>query len=359
YKDLTLMAKLTITKGKQHIEFDKLPPVIYNTNLQLQLSAVSSSGLPITYSSVDEEGVAIVDPLGLVKILKRGSIVITAQQAGNNNYEPAQNVSQVLLIQNDEANIEGLSINGDDMGKMSSNEYFIVGCEDIDSQVGIALKTSAGADVSTGTEFIIRTPKAGIYRQEIIVKSQSGTITNKYILTIERPFNFEDIVIQKFDNTLLVNNNPLTNGGYRFVGYKWFKNGQLIGTGQVYSVGNNKEDLLDRDALYSVELTTDKGEVLHSCSSTISYSNTKSIKLYPNPIVKQGELEIAIDYPDSSLKDVTASIYNVTGQFLFKTVLQDRISKVVLPHTLVEGSYIMIIKIDGKNKSFRFVVKPN
>ncbi|WP_254050291.1 MBG domain-containing protein [Myroides sp. N17-2] len=359
YKDLTLMAKLTITKAKQHIEFDKLSPVIYNTNFQLQLSAVSSSGLPITYSSGDEVGVAIVDPLGLVKILKPGSIVITAQQAGNNNYEPAQNVSQVLLVQNDEADIEWLSINGSDMGKMSSNEYFIIDCEDIDSQVSIALKTSAGANVSTGNNFVIRTPKAGIYRQEIIVKSQSEKASKKYVIEIERPFVFDEIVTQKFNNTLIANNNPLTNGGYTFTGYRWFRNGQLIGTGQIYSVGNNKEDLLDRDALYSVELTTDKGEVLHSCSSTVRYSNTNSIKLYPNPIVKQGELEIAIDYPDSSLKGVTASIYSVTGQFLFKTVLQERISKVVLPYTLVEGSYIMIIKIDGKNKTFRFIVKPN
>lgn len=244
------------------------------------------------------------------------------------------------------------------MGKISSNEYFIVDCDEVGSQVDITLETSVGATVNTDNSFVIRTPKAGIYRQEIIVSSQSEKASKKYVIEIERPFVFDEIVTQKFNNTLIANNNPLTNGGYTFTGYRWFRNGQLIGTGQIYSVGNNKEDLLDREALYSVELTTDKGEVLHSCPSTIRYSNTNSIKLYPNPVVKQGELEIAIDYPDSSLKDVTAAIYSVTGQFLFKTVLQDRISKVVLPYTLVEGSYIMIIKIDGKNKTFRFIVKP-
>ncbi|MCO7723764.1 BspA family leucine-rich repeat surface protein [Myroides odoratimimus] len=360
YIPLLLKTKLIINKAPQHIEFNALSPVLYDNLLQLQLIANSSVDLPInyTYMNVGTTVVATVTSTGLVKVLHPGSVVITAHQDGNNNYEPAQSVSQILIIKSDKAEINSLIINGREIGELSSNKLFMLHCDEIDKQVEVELVTSEGASVNIGNHFFIDTPKAGIYNREIVVKSHSGTITNRYILSIERPFNFEDIVIQKFDNTLLVNNNPLTNGGYRFMGYKWFKNGKLIGTEQVYSVGNHRDDLLDIDALYSLELTTDKGEIIHSCPAMIKYTHTNSIKLYPNPVVKNGVMEIALDYPESSLKNIIGSVYSLTGQFLFKVSLENKISEVILPNTLVEGVYLMIIKIEGQNKVFRFMVKP-
>ncbi|AJH15068.1 bacterial surface protein 26-residue [Myroides profundi] len=360
YIPLLLKTKLIINKAPQHIEFNALSPVLYDNLLQLQLIANSSVDLPInyTYMNVGTTVAATVTSTGLVKVLHPGSVIITAHQDGNNNYEPAQSVSQILVIKSDKAEINSLIINGRDIGELSSNKLFMLRCDEIDKQVEVELVTSEGASVNIGNHFFIDTPKAGIYNREIVVKSHSGTITNRYILSIERPFNFEDIVIQKFDNTLLVNNNPLTNGGYRFVGYKWFKNGKLIGNEQVYSVGNHRDDLLDIDALYSLELTTDKGEIIHSCPAMIKYTHTNSIKLYPNPVVKNGVMEIALDYPESSLKNITGSVYSLTGQFLFKVSLENKISEVILPNTLVEGVYLMIIKIEGQNKVFRFMVKP-
>ncbi|APA93400.1 hypothetical protein BK054_14430 [Myroides sp. ZB35] len=360
YIPLFLKTKLIINKAPQHIEFNALSPVLYDNLLQLQLIANSSVDLPInyTYMNVGTTVVATVTSTGLVKVLHPGSVIITAHQDGNNNYEPAQSVSQILVIKSDKAEINSLIINGRDIGELSSNKLFMLRCDEIDKQVEVELVTSEGASVNIGNHFFIDTPKAGIYNREIVVKSHSGTITNRYILSIERPFNFEDIVIQKFDNTLLVNNNPLTNGGYRFVGYKWFKNGKLIGKEQVYSVGNHRDDLLDIDALYSLELTTDKGEIIHSCPAMIKYTHTNSIKLYPNPVVKNGVMEIALDYPESSLKNIIGSVYSLTGQFLFKVSLENKISEVILPNTLVEGVYLMIIKIEGQNKVFRFMVKP-
>ncbi|EHO11642.1 bacterial surface protein 26-residue [Myroides odoratimimus CIP 101113] len=360
YIPLLLKTKLIINKAPQHIEFNALSPVLYDNLLQLQLIANSSVDLPInyTYMNVGTTVVATVTSTGLVKVLHPGSVVITAHQDGNNNYEPAQSVSQILIIKSDKAEINSLIINGREIGELSSNKLFMLHCDEIDKQVEVELVTSEGASVNIGNHFFIDTPKAGIYNRGIVVKSHSGTITNRYILSIERPFNFEDIVIQKFDNTLLVNNNPLTNGGYRFVGYKWFKNGKLIGTEQVYSVGNHRDDLLDIDALYSLELTTDKGEIIHSCPAMIKYTHTNSIKLYPNPVVKNGVMEIALDYPESSLKNIIGSVYSLTGQFLFKVSLENKISEVILPNTLVEGVYLMIIKIEGQNKVFRFMVKP-
>ncbi|MDM1368028.1 T9SS type A sorting domain-containing protein, partial [Myroides marinus] len=360
YIDLPLKAKLTISKAKQEITFNKLTPIVFDKNIQLQLIASSNSGLPVsyTYSYEGSKAAAIVSPLGTVTVVSPGRIVITAHQVGNNNYEPAKSISQEFIIINDEALITDWKINGQRQGALSSTGMFRQDCNEITDQMNIELETSVGAEVSTGSKFTILTPKAGIYRQEVVVTSQSGSTTKKYEIVIERPFGFDDIVIQKFDNTLLVNNNPQTNGGYRFIGYRWYKNDQLIGTEQVYSVGNKKEDLLDLNALYRVELVTDKGEVLHSCASTIRYTHTKNIQLYPNPVVKNGVLEVAIDYPNTALDQMSASVYSLTGQFLFTVPLQGAVSKVNLPSNMVEGVYIMLIKIEGKTKTFRFMVKP-
>ncbi|MDM1361705.1 MBG domain-containing protein, partial [Myroides marinus] len=360
YIDLLLKAKLTISKAKQEITFNKLTPIVFDKNIQLQLTASSNSGLPVsyTYSYEGSKAAAIVSPSGTVTVVSQGRIVITVHQVGNNNYAPAKSISQALVIINDEALITDWKINGQRQGVLSSTGMFRQDCNEITDQMNIELETSVGAEVSTGSKFTILTPKIGIYRQEVVVTSQSGSTTKKYEIVIERPFGFDDIVIQKFDNTLLVNNNPQTNGGYRFIGYRWYKNDQLIGTEQVYSVGNKKEDLLDLNALYRVELVTDKGEVLHSCASTIRYTHTKNIQLYPNPVVKNGVLEVAIDYPNTALDQMSASVYSLTGQFLFTVPLQGAVSKVNLPSNMVEGVYIMLIKIEGKTKTFRFMVKP-
>jgi hypothetical protein len=360
YIDLPLKAKLTISKAKQEITFNKLTPIVFNKNIQLQLTASSNSGLPVsyTYSYEGSKAAAIVSPLGTVTVVSPGRIVITVHQVGDNNYAPAKSISQALVIINDEALITDWKINGQRQGALSSIGMFRQDCNEITDQMNIELETSVGAEVSTGSKFTILTPKTGIYRQEVVVTSQSGSTTKKYEIVIERPFGFDDIVIQKFDNTLLVNNNPQTNGGYRFIGYRWYKNDQLIGTEQVYSVGNKKEDLLDLNALYRVELVTDKGEVLHSCASTIRYTHTKNIQLYPNPVVKNGVLEVAIDYPSTALDQMSASVYSLTGQFLFTVPLQGAVSKVNLPSNMVEGVYIMLIKIEGKTKTLRFMVKP-
>ena len=64
-----------------------------------QLSATSSSGLPVTYSSTDTT-VALVTANGNVHIAGSGTATITASQAGNDVYNAAAPVSQLLNVFN-------------------------------------------------------------------------------------------------------------------------------------------------------------------------------------------------------------------------------------------------------------------
>ncbi len=91
--DITFVnANLTITKANQTITFDEL---IHNEDV-FTLTATASSGLAVSYTSSDTS-IATIDG-NIVTILKPGSLTITASQAGNENFEAAQDVSQTLNV---------------------------------------------------------------------------------------------------------------------------------------------------------------------------------------------------------------------------------------------------------------------
>lgn len=87
---------LTVSKAGQIITFNELTSSVFG-DPDFSLSATSTSGLPVSYVSSDD-GVATLDG-SAVHITGAGSAVITASQAGNENYLPATEVSQILLVE--------------------------------------------------------------------------------------------------------------------------------------------------------------------------------------------------------------------------------------------------------------------
>src|SRR5699024_5543158 len=189
-----------------------------------QLTAQSNSGLPVTYTFTAEDTppAAEVSSEGKVTLIHSGKIIITAHQEGNENYLPADSVSRALTIESQNADIDEIIIDGKTFKQPDSTIYYREDCGFIKDQISVAIHTEFGATVTPAREFMIATPKPGIYKKEVTVTSQNKQRKPTYRIIIERPFAFEDIVIQKFNNTLLVNNNPKNNGGYRFVKYQWY-----------------------------------------------------------------------------------------------------------------------------------------
>lgn len=111
----TLTKKLVIEKGNQEIIFNTLPNMSI-IEQDLILSAKSSSGLPVEYTS-SEPKVAIVSE-GKVEILHTGKTVITALQEGDSNYLAAAPVQQTLNVLDKEDRID-FNI----LGHVSISEY--------------------------------------------------------------------------------------------------------------------------------------------------------------------------------------------------------------------------------------------
>ena len=86
---------LIVNKVDQTITFNALPAKKYG-DADFSPGATASSGLPVTYSSDNESVVTIVS--NMIHITGTGTAVITASQAGNDTYNPAEDVTQTLTV---------------------------------------------------------------------------------------------------------------------------------------------------------------------------------------------------------------------------------------------------------------------
>ena len=165
----------------------------------------------------------------------------------------------------------------------------------------------------------------------------------------------EKIVHQKFNNLLLINNNPQTNGGYEFVSYQWFKNGQLVGTGQYYSAGDDLSNSLDSSADFSVKLTTKDGKILSTCTSKITVQKSLAAKLYPNPIQAGKVITVEADFPAEELANMQISLYSVSGQ-LIKTLKSSKVlTEIQLPDA-ESNMYIVVLETANIKKTLKVIV---
>ncbi len=95
YSAIDITATLTVNKAVQTITFGALAPRTYG-DPDFDAGAMASSSLPVTYSS-DNTDVATVSG-NMIHINGTGNVIITASQAGNENYFPAPDVQQSLTV---------------------------------------------------------------------------------------------------------------------------------------------------------------------------------------------------------------------------------------------------------------------
>ncbi|TDW51787.1 putative secreted protein (Por secretion system target) [Flavobacterium sp. 270] len=355
---IVLTATLTINKAPQVITFGAIPVKTIGGTNTFNLDATSNSALAVRYSYTYTSALpaATVSNTGVVNLLRAGQVLITAHQDGDSNYLPAADVSQVLIIKNNNAVIPKITLGTMVYLNPPKDITYVMACGE--PNLNVTIVNDMNATITPSTNFTINSPKPGIYKQIVTVTSEDGSVVNTYNITVEKPFGFYDIVHQKFNNVLLVNNNPQTNGGYSFASYQWFKNGQLIGTGQYYSAGNGVGDALDPTADYKVVLTTTDGKVLQTCASKITVqNNTLQAKLYPNPIETGKVVTVEADFPEEELKNMQISLYSVSGQ-LIKTVQSSTVkTEIQLPETSDGNMYLVVIESANIKKSLKVIVK--
>ncbi|WP_268224462.1 MBG domain-containing protein [Sinomicrobium oceani] len=358
YRDTELTATLTVYRATQHIVFRPIPSRNLESTSGFVLDAYTASGLPVTYSYTYEGSgpAATVSPDGAVTLLSSGEITITANQEGNPNFLPAPPVSRTLRISSSDAAIRTLRIAGMVYENPGPETRYVVDCDRMAGSVEVAIETEANAIVNPAHQFTVDLPRPGLYTETITVISEDGNTTRTYKVVLEKRFASDDIIIQKFNNVLLVNNNPQTNGGYDFVTYAWYKNGNYTGNGQYYSAGDNSTDLLDPDATYHVEMTTTDGQVLRSCPMKPQIQHSGKIIVYPNPVLTGNTVNIQADIPEAKRENMKVQLYNHTGREI-KHFVTDRKNNTVQVSGMLPGVYIIRCTTDDLQKSFKIIVK--
>ncbi len=95
YSAIDVTAILTVNKADQTITFGELVPRTYG-DPDFNVPATASSSLNITFTSENNNVATIAG--GLIHIVNAGNAILTASQPGNQNFNPAPDVTQVLTI---------------------------------------------------------------------------------------------------------------------------------------------------------------------------------------------------------------------------------------------------------------------
>jgi hypothetical protein len=353
-----LTATMTIDRAPQTITFETLLRRWLNVDPDFQLTASSSSGLPVVYdfSFMGASPAATVSTTGFVSLLEEGEILILASQAGNANYLPATTVLQTLevYLEND-TSLNVIVIEGNRFTDPGDETYYLIECNDDNDSVDVVIENDTRATFDPGASFTIATPAPGIYTQQVVVTADNGRDTRVYTIVVERRFDFDAIVEQKFNNTLVVNNNFDNNGGYEFVAYQWFKNGNMVSTEQSFSEGDNASDLLDPTAAYYVKMTTVQGDVLQTCISTVDLGAAFSLSVLENPVSFGRNLNLRADFPLAELEGAMYQIYTSAGRLIKTLPVQGFDSSVSLSPSLPVGLYRVVLATSQRTVSVNFI----
>ena len=87
--------ELAIEPADQTITFDPIDDAVYRSG-PIEISATASSGLPV---SVQAEGPCVVGPTGALVLTSAGTCSVTASQAGDDDWAPAEPVTRELTIE--------------------------------------------------------------------------------------------------------------------------------------------------------------------------------------------------------------------------------------------------------------------
>jgi hypothetical protein len=170
-----------------------------------------------------------------------------------------------------------------------------------------------------------------------------------------------DIISQKTNSTLVINNNSNTNGGYNFAHYTWYKDDRKIAggshddlQGHYYAGGN-----LDTRAEYWAELIGVNGYRYRTCPFTPTIQSKIKVQAYPNPVASTSNRVVTIKIEGISqeeLNSATIDVYNTLSQYIGRERVQGRsIVPITMPN--IPGVYILRFKSATVERDIKIIVE--
>ncbi len=170
--------------GSQTINFPAVGDQVVSTG-SVELGAFATSGLPITYTSSDPTVFSIAGDLGT--ILKDGSVIVTAAQAGDNHYTGAASQTSAFTISKENQTITFEA--PPDMNKYDE-DITLIGSSSAGLPITFTIN-SGPAEILAGTTDVLHivNDTAGFVS---ITASQAGTVAYNAATPVTHTFEIND-----------------------------------------------------------------------------------------------------------------------------------------------------------------------
>ena len=181
-----------------------------------------------------------------------------------------------------------------------------------------------------------------------------------YDIIVRRPVGVNDFsdgstpfMMQRWDDVVIINNNPATNGGHTFVSYQWYRNGVAI-PGAIYK---NYQEIGGLNGYYSIEVVSQDADgrtvTYRTCDQF--FSSSSAIRVYPVPANVQQVVTVEIDMTAEELEGATLDIYDVTGSLVEHVTTVDPVT--YLSGFKASGTYFgRLMMANGETKTVKFVI---
>lgn len=325
---------LTIIKANQEIEWNQRFDNVSAGDI-IELTAISSSGLPIKYSVSDESIAEIFSQGGkkYVEFLKTGTVSIRANQEGNENYNEADRVNKSVTIK---SLITRIDLNKTNLNLKEGDSYqFTADIYPSDASNKLLEWTSSNTDIVTVDE---NGKVKAISKGEalITVKSTDGSdVSAQCLITVIRPVT--DIQLDVTDLELDLNETKavtvtLIPSDASSTLLNWSSSDSKVATvqdGIITAVGYGNaviyvSTIEDSNIIKKINVSVNSQSAINTISS-----DSDNINVYASN---------GIIYIDKS-QDSIAYVYSLQGKLINATT--DSIIK-----NLTHGIYI--IRVDNK-----------
>lgn len=325
---------LTVVPGGQVITFEPLE-LHKRTDAPFQLVATSTSGLPVIFTSSDEE-IAVIDG-STVTITGVGVATLYASQDGNESYLPADEVAQTLIVNKGIQQIAFAELPTRTMGE---SPFTLSATSSADLPVAFST-TSDEVSISGKQVTLVKAGKATIRA------TQPGDDNYDGATPVDRTFCVNPAKPTITSGNMV--NATITLTSSADTGNQWYRNGSPI------EAGAGKTYVANESGSYTVK------SIVEDCVSALSepavlaitgvgeYFNSSNL-VYPNPVLSTIYIDLSSFEDDS---DVEVSIYNTSGNRVEN--LRARRSAEVAADRYSTGMYFLRASQNGRIHSEKFI----
>lgn len=319
---------LTVNKADQVITFSELPEKS-DSDEDFELTATSSSGLDVSYTS-SNPSVATISG-STVSIVGEGSTVITASQAGDNNYNAAEQVEQTLVVSAKTAQtitFEELPSKtyGDDVFNLTASSTSGLTISYTSSDESVA--TISGSEVTIIGAGTVMITASQVGNDEFLAAEsvQQMLTVNKADQTI----TFEELANMQIGEVVSISGSSSSGLVVTFsvTGPATLTDNQLEATGEgTVTITASQSGDANYNAATEVERSF---EVTLEAALAIE---DELVTVYPNPVVNRLNI--------NSSEPVDLQIYDMKGSIVIK---KDQVVNSVDLSSLLKGIYVLEIR---------------